>query len=93
MLHSAEHVFWRALSARPGDPRIVLDAARLTRWAANEGTPRGAPSNFAAKAALVRALVPGARGRERFRRVADLAHRTGRPHVATLAERLAARRA
>jgi hypothetical protein len=80
MLHSAEHVFWHALSLKPGDPRLALDALRLSRWAS------GQRENFAAKSALVSALLPTARrDTARFRRVEDLAIATGRPHIAALA--------
>ena len=87
MLHSAEHVFWQALSRRAGDPRLALDALRLSRWAS------GQRENFGAKSALVSALLPTARREAgRFERVTELAITTGRPHVAALAREVERRR-
>ncbi len=87
MLHSAEHVFWQALSAPANDPRVALAALRLSRWADHQH------QNFAAKSALVSALLPTARrDTARFRRVEDLAVATGRPHVAALAREVERRR-
>ena len=87
MLHAAEHVFVRALVAAPGDPRRAIAAARFAGWARHQ------PENFAAKAALLAALVardrlPRALARAALERAARVARETGRPHVAALAARL-----
>lgn len=87
MLHSAEHVFWRAITASRNDPLLAVDALRLTRWA------REQPENFGAKSALVNALLPTRpRGPERFEHAIRIAAVTRRPHVAAIARELARRR-
>jgi serine/threonine protein kinase len=101
MLHSAEHFLYLALTrlaaAREGSAvarALALAATRRTvarfdRWAA------GAPANFAAKAALLRGEWQSLSGQpsralQTLRHAEDTALRYDSPHIAALANQLAA---